>query len=126
MSNQSFTTASGRKIYLEQLHIRTSWLGFLEGSPAGVRSEVLRRLPDHVKRTFGDTGLFLREPSAGSLPAFTFLAGLASYAPVKPGFDRSALVVVWFGDALPDNLPAELTRQIEGIEWEKYARDGNY
>src|ERR1035438_4503125 len=123
MQNQSFTTASGRKVYFQQLHIRTSSLGFLEGSAATIRSEVLRRLPDEIKRTFGQTGLLLREPPAGPLPTFTFLVDLLSYKPVEPGFDCSALVVVWFADALPDSLPTELVRQIEGIEGEKYARD---
>jgi hypothetical protein len=126
MSDQSFTTSSGRKVYFEQLRIRASALGFLEGSAASIRSEVLRSLPEEVSRTYGQTGLLLREPPAGPLPAFTFFVQLASYTPVVPGADCSSLVVVWFADALPDCLPAELGTQLQGIEWERYAKDGNY
>jgi hypothetical protein len=125
MRTQSFTTASGRKVYFEQLHIRRSSLCFLAGSAETIRSEVLRRLPDEAECKFGQSGLLLREPPAGRLPIFTFLAELDG-SPIKPGFDCSSLVVVWFADALPDSLSAELTRQIEGIEWEKYARDNLY
>ena len=65
MSDRSFITSSGRKVYFEQLHVRTSTLGFLEGSAEAIRTEVLRRLPDEVARTYGRTGLLLREPAAG-------------------------------------------------------------
>src|SRR5687768_6009711 len=126
MSSKSFTTSSGRKVYFEQLHIRRSSLGFLEGSAAAIRTEVLRRLPAEVTRTFGQTGLLLREPPDGPLPAFTFFVQLHSYTPVKPGADCSSLVVVWFADALPDCLPAELAAQLQGIQWETYAKDGDY
>lgn len=123
---QSFITSSGRKVYFEQLHIRTSSLGFLEGSAAAIRTEVVRRLPTEIARTFGQTGLLLRQPPDGPLPTFTFFVQLHSYTPVKPGADCSSLVVVWFADALPDCLPAELTTQLHGIEWETHAKDGNY
>ena len=126
MSDQSFTTSSGRKVYFEQLLIRSSTLGFLEGSAASIRAEILRRLPDEVTRIYGQTGLLLRDPPDGPLPAFTFFVQLHSYTPVKLGADCSSLVIVWFADALPDCLPAELVTQLQGIEWERHAKDGNY
>jgi hypothetical protein len=126
MSDRSFITSSGRKVYFEQLHVRTSSLGFLEGSAEAIRTEVLRRLPDEVAQTYGRTGLLLREPAAGPLPSYTFFVQLHSYTPVKPGADCSSLVVVWFSDALPDSLSAELATQLQGVEWERYAKDGNY
>lgn len=126
MSDRSFITSSGRKVYFEQLHVRSSSLGFLEGSAETIRTEVLRRLPDEVARTYGRTGLLVREPTAGPLPSYTFFLQLHSYTPVKPGADCSSLVVVWFSDALPDSLSAELATQLQGVEWERYAKDGHY
>ena len=126
MSYQPFSTSSGRKLYFDQLHIRTSDLGFLMGSAAAIRTEVLRRLPAEVTRTFGQSGLLLQEPPDGRLPTFTFFVKLHSYTPVKPPADYSSLVVVWFADALPDCLPAELATRLQDIEWDKYAKDGDY
>jgi hypothetical protein len=126
MSEQSFTTSSGRRVVFEQLHIRTSTLDFLGGSPERIRSEVLSRLPDEIAHTYGQTGLLVREPAAGSLPTYTFVVHLYSYTPVKPGADCSSLVVVWFANDLPDSLSAELAAQLQGVEWERYAEDGSY
>jgi hypothetical protein len=126
MFDKSFTTSSGRKVHFQQLRIRTSDLGFLEGSAASIRSAVLSHLPEEIARTFGHTGLLLREPAPGPLPAYTFFVQLHSYTPIQPGADSSSLVVVWFGADLPECLPAELAAQMQGIEWERYAKDGNY
>ncbi|MFZ4682817.1 MAG: hypothetical protein ACOYMS_09960, partial [Terrimicrobiaceae bacterium] len=117
MSKLSFTTGSGRKVYFEQLTIRISSLGFLEGSPERIRSAVLRRLPGEVCGVSGQWGLFLREPPPGPLPAFTFIAQFHS-APIGAEANSSSLVVVWFANTLPDCLPVELLTQLEGIEWE--------
>ena len=118
--------SSGRKVYFEQLHIRSSTLGFLEGRAEAIRTEVIRRLPDEIARTYGCTGLLLREPAAGPLPSYTFFVELHSHSPVKPGADCSSLVVVWFSDSLPESLSSELMKELEGIEWERYAKDGYY
>jgi len=126
MENLIFTSSSGRKLFFEQLHIELSGLGFLEGKPELIRAEVLRMIPGRISRKYGNTGLLLREPPAGQLPRFTFFAQLHSHAPIKPGFDCSSMVVVWFAEALPGHLATELAAQINGIDWERHAKDGNY
>jgi hypothetical protein len=119
-----FKLASGRDVFLEQFHVRKSALEFLEGSPDTIRAEVLRRLPQQVRASFGFTGLLLHEPPCGSLPAYTFFASLVSNEPVHPGADFSRLVLCWFGDSLPESVRGSVASQLETLEWDRYAKDG--
>lgn len=126
MSDGWFKLASGRDVLLEQFHVQSSALGFLEGSPERIRAEVLRNLPAEVSKRYGNTGLLLREPAAGPLPAYAFFADLHSYEPVQPGADCSHLVVCWFGDSLPESVRGVVASQLETLDWNKYAKDGQY
>jgi hypothetical protein len=121
-----FGLASGRDVILEQFHVRTSALGFLEGRPEVIRAEVLRSLPKEVSERYGQTGFLLREPPSGPLPMYTFFADLHCYQPVQPGADCSHLVICWFADSLPDSIRSAVAAQLEALDWEKYAKDGTY
>jgi hypothetical protein len=127
MDRQSFTTRSGKKVHLRQLHIRVSTLGFLEGRPEMIRSVVLGRLPGEIVKTYGQyTGFLVLDPLDGPLPEYTFLASLGSYAPIQPEADFSSMVIVWFANTLPANLPEHLQAQLNDVDWERYAMDGEY
>lgn len=117
-----FRTVKGRDVSIAQLHIRVSDLGYLAGSSAVIRAGVLRDLPDEVQNTFGPAGLLVRKPRAGHLPQFTFFLELKS-SPMNPKYDCSKLVVVWFADTLPQDLPQEVASKTSGIVWEKHAKD---
>jgi hypothetical protein len=126
MQKPSFLIAAGPKsypIFLDRLHINRTWRGVLEGTQAGVRWVTLHRLPETVTHIFGPSGLFVHEPPDGLIPAYTMFAEFCSYTPIKPEFDFSSLVLVWFADSLPENVTSDLAIQINGIEWEKYAKD---
>jgi len=101
-------------------------LEFLEGSSERIRVEVLRRLPEEVTKRFGHTGFLLREPPPGLLPAYTFFADLQSCEPVLPGADCSHLVVCWFGGSLPESVRSVVASQLETLDWDRYAKDGQY
>lgn len=126
MTEPPFTTGCGCQVYLERLDIRTTTLGILEGSAETIRAEVLQRIPDEVSKNYGHTGLLLHEPPPGALPDYTMLMQLNSYSALNPDGDFSSLVVVWFSDALPAELPGELAAQVQRIEWARWARDGVY
>jgi hypothetical protein len=126
MADPRYTTGCGRQVYLERLDIRTTTLGILEGSAETIRAEVLQRIPDEVGSGYGQTGMLLHEPPLGALPAFTYFMQLHSYDPLAPEGDFSSLVAVWFADALPANLQAELVAQVRRIKWDEHAVDGVY
>jgi hypothetical protein len=126
MTEPPFTTGCGRQVCLERLDIRTTTLGYLEGSAETIRAEVLQRIPDEVSKKYGQTGLLLHEPPPGALPAFTYFMQLHSYAALAPEGDFSSLMVVWFDGALPVDLRTELAAQVERVEWSKWAKDGVY
>ena len=125
MHDASFKLPSGRDVSLQQLHIRVSELGFLVGSPARIRAEVLHSLPAEITRRYGP-GFLLREPPPGRLPAYTFFAELVSHQPLSPGADCSRLVVCWFGNMLPQSIRAAIDSELQSLEWEKHASDFSY
>lgn len=126
MAEAPFTTGCGREVFLERLDIRTTTLGILEGRAETIRAEVLQRIPVEVCKGYGQTGLLLYEPPPGALPAFTYFMQLHSYDALAPEGDFSSLVAVWFADALPTDLRAELKAQVQRVRWEKHAVDGVY
>ncbi len=126
MYDGSFILASGREVLLEQFHVRVSELGFLEGSPDAIRHEVIRRLPEEVSDLFGYTGFLLHEPPPGRLPAYTFFADLHSLEPIHAGADGSDLVVCWFGHSLPESIRSVVASELEGVDWDSYAKDVYY
>jgi hypothetical protein len=123
----SIITKSRRRVYLRQMEIRVSTLDYLAGDPLKIRAHVLEQMPNRVKDKYGQTtGLLLNEPPPGPLPTYAFFVLLRSLEPVKPSADFSSLVVVWFEDSLPENVPAVLAARLDGIDWEKHAVDGEY
>lgn len=126
MTEPPFTTGCGRQVYLERLDIRTTKLGYLEGSPEMIRADLLEHLPSEVCKKYGQTGLMLHKPPSAALPVFTFFMQLHCHDALTPEGDFSSLVVVWFDDSLPADLQAELAAQVERVEWELQAADGLY
>lgn len=125
MSETRFATSTGRSVRLDQLRIRTSTLGYLEGTPERIRHEVLKGIPDEV-RGFGWTGLLLHEPPPGPLPMYTYFLALHSEVPLSAENSFSSLVSVWFADSLPRALESELADHVQRIDWDKRAVDGNW
>ena len=127
MPDGSYQLKSGRKVQLWQLHTQLSTMEHYEGRPELIRKDVLDRLPKLVTRLFRPKSTFVlcSEPPC-PLPRFLFLAELVSYQPVRPEFDCSDLVVVWFADTLPTNLDGYVAEQVHAVDWDKYASDGNW
>jgi len=132
MPAEWFTTASGRRVILEEFLIERFALGVLEGRPEIIRRRKLEQLPEHIRKRFpGRVGqLILAPPPAIDLmvPEWVLAASLHSFDPVATGTDAqcSGLVVVWFAQELPTDLPAMLTYVLGGVKWEAHAVDGWY
>jgi hypothetical protein len=132
MPAEWFATASGRRVLLEQFLIERFALGVLEGRPEITRRRKLEELPERIrKRMPGRVGqLILAPPPAIDLmvPEWVLAASLHSYEPVATNTDAecSGLVVVWFAQNLPNDLPAMLRYVFGGVKWEAHAVDGWY
>lgn len=119
-----FITTSGRRAEFEAIAIEISLFGVLEGDPLFLRDHLLERMPETVRRKFGNTGLLLKEPPPGPLPGFAFFAYFCA-SPIDEEFDGSALTIVWYSDSIPSDIGSELLLQFQGVDWEKHATDGN-
>ncbi len=132
MPAEWFTTASGRRVLLEEFLIERFALGVLEGRPEIIRRRKLADLPDRIRKRFpGNVGqLILAPPPAVDVmvPEWVLAAALHSYQPVATDTDAqcSGLAVVWFAQELPSDLPAMLRYVLEGVKWEAHAVDGWY
>jgi hypothetical protein len=132
MSVEWFTTASGRRVMLEEFIIERFALGVLEGRPEIIRRRKLEELPERIRKRFpGNVGqLILAPPPAIDLmvPEWVLAASLHSFEPVATNTDAhcSGLAVVWFAQTLPSDLPDMLRYVLGGVRWEAYAVDGWY
>jgi hypothetical protein len=132
MPAEWFTTASGRRVILEQFLLERFALGVLEGRPELIRRKKLEELPERIRKRFpGNVGhLILAPPPAIDVmvPEWLLAASLHCFEPVATNTDAhcSGLVVIWFAQELPSDLPAMLRYVLGGVKWEAHAVDGWY
>ena len=118
---------SGRTVYIEEIRITASTIGYLAGSTDAIRAEVIKRHPERVREQFPGHGAFLIKPTPeGALPAFIIIVALVSQPVCDPAADFSSLVFSWLSDDLDSSLPELIGREIQGIPWDKLAVDGNF
>lgn len=121
-----FKLRSGRAVRIQQIYIQLSLLGFLERNPERIRNIILQELPQRARKAVPSWGgIVIRDPPPGPLPLFTVFVDLES-EPVRSRSHCSSLVVVWFTDTFPRNLYDHIKSQIEGVDWDQYAKDGDY
>jgi hypothetical protein len=119
---------SGRTVYIEEIRITSSTLGYVAGSTDAIRAEVIRRLPDRAFEQFpGRDGLLVKPVPEGELPAYACMVALVCHQPVSdPHSDLSTLTVCWLGDDIETSLLEMIGREIRAIEWDQCAADGNF
>lgn len=124
----AFRLNCGRDVLVEEIRITPSTLGYLVGTEAIIRADLIKRLPDRVMDQFPRHGGFLIKPvPEGELPAYTFMVSLVCQQPVSdPAADFSSLVVCWLGDDIETSLPELIDREICSLEWDKDAVDDNF
>ncbi len=114
----------GFAVKLEQIEIELSLLSYLEGEPLYIREKILN---EDIPRRFENRncGLLVKVPPQGQLPEYAFFMHLISSKLVsqEPYMDYSSLVMVWFQDELPVNLPQALQDQIGEVDWATHAKD---
>jgi hypothetical protein len=117
----------GRDVFVEEIRITASTIGYLAGSTDAIRAEVIKRHPERVREQFPGHGAFLIKPTPeGALPAFIIIVALVSQPVCDPAADFSSLVFSWLSDDLDSSLPELIGREIQGIPWDKLAVDGNF
>jgi hypothetical protein len=129
MDDRWFQTSSGRKVLLTATHLQTFSRGFLEGRPDLIRTRVLERLPDDVRRVFpGQAGVFVSpcRGKADEYPQWVVACEFDCSEPVAAGADCSSLIAVWFADDLSWSIPEFVAARIGEVDWELHAVDGFY
>ncbi len=118
---------SGRTVYVEEIRITSSTLGYIAGSKDAIRDDVIKRHPERVREQFPGHGAFLIKPTPeGALPAFIIIVALVSQPVCDPAADFSSLVFSWLSDDLGSSLPELIGREIRDIPWDQIAADGKY
>jgi hypothetical protein len=121
-----FRLDSGREVSLRQVVVELATLNVLEGRFEVIRRNVISRVPERVAEHFGTRPwLLTRIPPDEVLPTWLVLSDLISYAPIREG-DFSRLVVCWFSDELPKDLPGHLAGNICSVDWDSAAADGEF
>jgi hypothetical protein len=114
----------GRTVYVEEIRIIASTLGYLAGSRDAIRTDAIERYPKSVREQFPGRALYRVRPiPEGQLPAFIFMVALVCYQPTSDTTaDLFELIVSWSSDDLDSNLPELIEREIRDIEWDWMAR----
>jgi hypothetical protein len=129
MDDRWFQTSSGRRVILSAAHVQTFSRGILMGRPDLIRSRVLARLPDDVRRIFpGQSGIFVAPcgGEADEYPRWVVACEFDCPEPVGPDADCSSLIVAWFADDLTWSVPDFVSARIGDVDWERHATDGYY
>jgi len=73
----------GRTVYVEEIRISPSALGYLAGSKDAILADIVKRLPERAREQFpGNCGVFVKPLPEGELPAYTFMVALVCDHPV--------------------------------------------
>lgn len=124
---KTITHPSGFTLYVDSLHVTTSYGGVLEGPIPS--EDVYRSLRSRLDRMWGKDRPYLlagidpdRLPER--LPEHFAALWLMSFKPLTAG-DGSQLVLAWFTDtAIPTR--EEVERVVHGTDWPTYARDFDF
>ena len=117
----------GRTVYIEEIRITASTIGYLAGSKDAIRADVIKRHAERVREQFPGHGAFLIKPTPeGALPAFIIIVALVSQPVCDPAADFSSLVFSWLSDDLGSSLPELIGREIRDIPWDQIAADGDF
>lgn len=125
----TITLAGGERVDVFDFHVRATYALLLAGKPnAGINEKILERSVKDPQEWWHDqhAALVLRpseEEIENRLPDFRMMALLDCSTPLIPEYDGSMLRVVWFSDALPNNLSDFLQQSLAPVEWKARARD---
>ena len=123
----AFRLNCGRDVLVEEIRITPSTLGYLVGTEAAIRADLIKRLPDKVMDRFRGHGGFLIKPiPEGELPRYLIIVALVSEPVSDPAADFSSLVVCWLGDDIETGLPELIEREIRDLDWDQCAVDDNF
>jgi len=123
----AFRLNCGRDALVEEIRIAPSTLGYLVGTEAIIRADLIRHLPDRVMDQFPGHGGFLIKPVAdGELPRYLIMVALVSQPVSDPAADFSSLVVCWLGDDIETSLTEMIDREIRDLDWDQCAVDDNF
>lgn len=122
---------SGQKMYrlsFDRCFISNSLYGALAytHSPRVFEMLITHSIVPTVNRIFCHKPHVIRRTLAERLPPYMVMAEVSSATRINEkdtSNHYSALVIVWFTDTLPSNLVAETAKQLEGVDWEEYAKD---
>ncbi len=93
-------------VYVEEIRITSSTLGYIGGSKEAIRNDVIERYPKSVREQFPGRAAYLVRPiPEGALPAFIFTVALVCHQPISDTTaDFLDLIVSWSSDDLDSTV----------------------
>ena len=120
-------TTTGRKVHFDALRIADSRIYVVYSkpdiAPQTERDDAVRWLTMVAAQRYKQKVVML-PPPPDRLPSYTLFGQFSSKTPVTEG-DQSHLVVVWFEDQLPNDIPAMLKSVLHRVNWDRSAVDSN-
>ena len=117
----------GLEIGVKRIDLRHTYEGFLAGDLAKMSNEIRTHLPERLKEQYGDNiPIQVVDDGSRVLPGVRVLVFMQS-GPTRPrAGDMSELRLCFFlrkREATLDNI---LDFASKSVEWDKYAKDGDY
>ena len=148
-SNYIISLDSGRSIALEEIHQHLTYAGLLEGLPTkNINQSIISEMNTIAQnKIWVSTKPYIVKPNQSPVELseerqlyyqnksseFTPLAlpkiaciGQFISAPVNDNFMFSSLTIVWFQEKWMGSIDKITLKEIESINWNKYAVDGDY
>jgi len=116
--------ASGRRVWLDQLHILPTTIDW---SNASAPKPMDRRLPELVATLYGSGSLplLMKEACSNILPPVTCIASFESDPMEKRdvAVNYSFLVICWFTEGADKPVRQLVCEGLASVDWERYAQD---
>jgi hypothetical protein len=125
----------GRQVSLDAFNYGRTYGGLMLGRPnAKLNAWTIEAEVAAASKSWGPRKTHLippavddRDPKHPLLPPTCLWAWLTCPCPIKPTFQASELVVVWFADECHAEPIADVVfRAVRGLPWEELAQDFNY
>ena len=122
----SFTTSSGRKVFLARLQMSCTYDGCLEGSRESNSKHIRKSLVEDVRKAMPRYQAFsVVDEETTVLPDFQWIVGFWTNRGVKTdGSDyNSQLCICCFNEGIPTDLKKFLQVTLAEVDWESCAED---
>lgn len=124
----TFKTKSGKDVWLSHLKFASTYEGCLEGN-AKTNSFYMRQhgLDTYVKRHFPDVNaVVVFDDGAVELANYQWIVLLRADSISNNSDCMSQMVLSWFSNDFPENVPAMIAEIVRQVNWETQAEEYDF